>query len=190
MTVALLVTLVGATGVPACNGHDDHHAPTDALIQGEANIDGFDAFSAATATNDAAKAPTLTSPASDAKVPGAQPIKFEWKAATAQVAPFDRTHGFAARFPIPFASIRDARAAHGDPMNGKAYLLTLRNGETNVVRVFTTDTTYQPDAAAWQKLRDARTISATVTVASFDNNRIVSGSGPFVGNATSFTIEP
>ena len=40
-------------------------------------------------------------------------------------------------------------------MNGRAYFLVLKSGGTNVVRVFTTDTSYTPDDATWTKLKTA-----------------------------------
>jgi hypothetical protein len=189
--------VLAATGISAagCSDHA-HDTPSDVAFQGEANADGFETFAAAAPKEDAARAPTLTAPANGAKVPSATPQKFEWKPAAAMgPAPAARERYAAVSpprfvFPLPIGPLRTARAAHGAPMNGRAYLLTLKSGGNNVVRVFTTTTTYEPDAAAWQKLKDAKSITATIATASFDNNNVVSGSGPFVSPATSFTIEP
>ena len=43
--------------------------------------------------------------------------------------------------------------AHGTPVNGLAYLLTFSTSKNaKLVRVFTTKTSYQPSADAWNKL--------------------------------------
>lgn len=166
--------------------HDHGTGSSDAVFAGTANDEGLDAFDAATPTNDAAKAPALTAPQAGAKVPGATPIAFTWKATPTAL----RMRG-APRYEgsSPFGAMRAAHA-HGDPMNGKAYLLTLRSGGNVVARAFTTNTTYTPDDATWTKLKTAKSIEATLASASYDNNNIVQGSGPFVAPAVAFTIEP
>jgi hypothetical protein len=88
----------------------------------------------------------------------------------------------------PFGAMREAHA-HGTPMNGKAYLLTLRSNGSTVVRVFTTNTTYTPDDEAWSKLKTAKSIEAVLATATYDQNNILQGSGPFVAPGVAFTIE-
>lgn len=167
--------------------HDHGGGTSDAVFAGTANDEDLAAFDAATPTTDAAKAPALTSPAAGAKVPGGTPVAFTWKATPtamrlARTSP--RYDGSS-----PFGAMRAAHA-HGDPMNGKAYLLTLRSGGSVVARVFTTNTTFTPDDAMWTKLKTAKSIEATLASASYDNNNLVQGSGPFVGPSVAFTIEP
>jgi len=189
---AAVVALVAAaaTSIPACDDHDHGTASgADALFQGSATDEGLVALEAQAPTEDATRAPALTTPASGSTVPAATPVTFEWKAQLSS-AP-RRAPGRPAPYvvPLPLGPIRAAHA-HGDPMNGKGYLLTLKANGQKVVRVFTTSTTYAPDAAAWDKLKSGGTISATVTTASFDQNRLVPGSGPFASPATTFTIAP
>jgi len=178
---------------PACK-HDDHDhgtGPPDAVYQGTATDEGLTAFEAVPAKDDAAKGTTVTAPANGAKVAAAAPAKLEWKAPTAL---FDRSPSSSGtrtsryRAPFPLEGLRSAHA-HGAPMNGRAYLLVLKSGGTSVVRVFTTDTSYTPDNATWTMVKTAKSITATISSALFDNNNVVQGSGPFVGTASSLTIE-
>lgn len=184
----VLATAIAASYAPTGCKEDEHShgtGPTDAIYAGGATDEGLTAFDAATSTTDAAKAPALTAPTAGAKVPAAFPAAFSWKATPT---------GFLPK-PTPryggdslFGAMREAHA-HGDPMNGKAYLLTLRSNGNVVARVFTTNTTYTPDDATWTKLKEAKAIEATLASAQYDNNNIVQGSGPFVAPGVAFTIE-
>src|SRR5205085_1025544 len=151
---------------------------TDAIYLGGANDEALAAFDAATPTTDASRAPALTSPAAAAKVPASTPIAFTWKESptalldgSLRIAPrFARYEGSAA-----FGAMRAAHA-HGAPVNGKAYLLTLKANGATLVRVFTTNLIYTPDDAAWTKLKNAKSVEAILASASYDNNNIVQGS--------------
>lgn len=174
---------------PAGCKEDEHEhggGTSDAIFAGTATDEGLSTFDAAPATTDATKAPALTAPQAGAKVPAATPVAFTWKATPTALLP--RT---APRYEgsSPLSPMRAAHA-HGNPMNGKAYLLTLRSGGSVVARVFTTNTTFTPDDATWTKLKTAKAIEATLASASFDNNNLVPGSGPFVAPPVAFTIEP
>jgi len=166
--------------------HEHGTGPTDAIYLGGANDEALGAFDAATPTPDAARAPALTSPTAGAKVPASTPIAFTWKESPTAFndrAPARRYEGSS-----PFGPMRAAHA-HGAPVNGKAYLLTLKANGATVVRVFTTNLIYTPDDEAWTKLKNAKTIEAVMSSASYDNNNIVQGSGPFVAPGVAFTIE-
>jgi hypothetical protein len=166
--------------------HEEASGPTDAIYLGNTTDEGLAAFDAATPTTDAAKAPALTAPTAGAKVPAATPIAFNWKATpTAFVVPRSAPRYGGAS---PFGAMREAHA-HGSPMNGKAYLLTLRSNGNTLVRVFTTNTVYTPDDEAWTKLKDAKNIEVVLASAQYDNNNILQGSGPFVAPGVAFTIE-
>lgn len=170
-----------------CKDDEHEHAEgtSGAVFAGTATDEGLTAFDAATPTTDASKAPVLTAPQAGAKVPSATPVAFTWKASPTALRPIPAPHY---RGASPFGAMREAHA-HGNPMNGKAYLLTLKSGGSVVGRVFTTNTTYTPDDALWSKLKTAKAIEATLASASYDNNNIVQGSGPFVAPAVAFTIE-
>jgi hypothetical protein len=187
-SAVVIATAIGASYAPmGCSddhSHETSTGPTDAIYLGTATDEGLAAFDAATPTTDAAKAPALTAPAAGAKVPAATPAAFTWKASpTASIRSAPRYEGSS-----PFGAMREAHA-HGTPMNGKAYLLTLRSNGSTVVRVFTTNTTYTPDDEAWSKLKTAKSIEAVLATATYDQNNILQGSGPFVAPGVAFTIE-
>lgn len=74
-------------------------------------------------------------------------------------------------------------------MNGKAYLLVIEASGQRLVRVFTTKTSYAPDAATWDKIRTAKQpIRVRVIGASYDNNSLVQGSA-FSGAAVELSVE-
>jgi hypothetical protein len=193
-SLAAFAAAIAVSYAPAGCKEDEHShgtGPTDAIYAGSATDEGLAAFDAATPTTDASKAPALTSPTAGQKVPAATPIAFNWKASpTALLRSPASSPVRAPRYEgsSPFGPMRDAHA-HGSPMNGKAYLLTLRSNGNAIVRVFTTNTTYTPDDATWTKLEEAKSIEAVLATASFDQNNILQGSGPFVAPGVAFTIE-
>ena len=82
--------------------------------------------------------------------------------------------------------------AHGEPISGRAYLLvfTSPSGET-LVRAFTTQTSFTPDATAWADLKASQGgVSAVVTWADFESNRVLQGGGPWQGVSRTFTVAP
>lgn len=83
-----------------------------------------------------------------------------------------------------------AAAAHGPPLNGTAYLLVFSDGaDKTLLRVFTTDTKYTPDDAAWAKLKGTESIvQAWILTGIFDSNQVASDGGPFRGPWIAFTI--
>ena len=82
--------------------------------------------------------------------------------------------------------------AHGVPMNGRGYFLVFSTPSSpKLLRVFTTDLTYTPDAVAWGALVSAgEPISLEITNAIFEDNRVAQDGGPFSGSAVSFSITP
>ncbi len=177
---------------PACgHDHDEASGPTDAVYEGTATDEGLENLEGLSPTTDAARAPLVTAPANGAKLPSATAPTFTWKATPTSFAPSRRSvepTKYAGA--SPFGPMRDARA-HGTPMNGRAYLLVFQANGANVLRVFTTNTSYEPTAEKFSKLKDAKApLTLTVSTASFDQNNVVQGSGPFVGEAVTFTLEP
>jgi hypothetical protein len=191
-SAVVFATAVLSSYAPFGCKEDEHsHAsgPTDAIYLGNATDEGLAVFDAATPTSDAAKAPALTAPTAGAKVPAATPVAFNWKATpTAFVVPRSAPRAPRYEGASPFGAMREAHA-HGTPMNGKAYLLTLRSNGSTLVRVFTTNTVYTPDDEAWTKLKEAKNIEVVLASAQYDNDNIVQGSGPFVAPGVAFTIE-
>jgi hypothetical protein len=82
--------------------------------------------------------------------------------------------------------------AHGAPINGRGYFLVFSTPSApKLLRVFTTELTYTPDATAWATLVAAGgPISLTITNAIFEDNRVAQDGGPFAGPGISFSITP
>jgi hypothetical protein len=90
-----------------------------------------------------------------------------------------------------FGPVRSAYA-HGDPFTGTAtYLVFSTDSDPKLLRVLTSEASYTPDAAAWDKLVAAgKPITLTLTGAEFETNRIAQDGGPYKGSSTQFTIAP
>jgi hypothetical protein len=82
--------------------------------------------------------------------------------------------------------------AHGTAVNGAAYLLSFKNSAgTPILRVFTTQENYLPSDAVYAKLASAGTgLSAQVTGAVFEENRLARDSGPYSSAALSLKVAP
>jgi hypothetical protein len=87
-----------------------------------------------------------------------------------------------------FGPERLARA-HGLPMNGAAFLLTFSTAsEPHLLRVFTDDTTYEPDNLEWSTLAAAGNVTLTIRSGVFEEGRLSSGAGPFESGPFHFSI--
>lgn len=194
--LACLVLCTAPSVVGACH-HDDHAETTDAtsdvVYQGDATDEALnDMLALAPKSGD--KRARFSSPTSGAKLSGDAPT-FAW---TFGAAALDAGTG-SRRAPrprhrpdSPFYFGERAALAHGDPMNGTGYFLVLSTAsDPKLLRVFTSETSYKPDAAAWDKIKKAGgTVTAKVTTALFDNNKVLSGGGPFEGEAITFEVSP
>lgn len=80
--------------------------------------------------------------------------------------------------------------AHGTPTSGPAYFVVFSTSTNDkLLRVFTSNTSYTPDATAFGKLTAAGSaITAVITNAQFDQNRIAQDGGPWKGTAITFTV--
>jgi len=81
--------------------------------------------------------------------------------------------------------------AHGTPTSGPAYYVLFTTSKNDkLLRVFTPNLTYTPDATALAKLKGAgEAIHAIVTYAEFDQNRIAQDGGPYKGSEIVFTLQ-
>ena len=176
------------TYAPACGHSHEEGGPTDAVYEGSATDEGLANLEGLETKTDAARAPLVTAPANNATVPSATAPTFTWKATPTSFVP--RANGTCYAGAAPFGAMRNAHA-HGTPMNGRAFLLVFKANGANVLRVFTTNTSYQPNAESFTKLKDAKApLTLTIATASFDQNNVVQGSGPFVGDPVTFTLSP
>ena len=80
--------------------------------------------------------------------------------------------------------------AAGGGFTGMAYLLVFSTPENpRLLRVYTTNPSYTPSAAAWQQLVSAKgPITAALTTATFENDALTVEGGPHGGQQLSLTI--
>lgn len=180
----------------ACHEHDDETpiaGLTDVVYEGGATDEALaDLLAAGAKPGD--KRARISAPAAGSKLEGAP--TFEWSfAATGALTPAHprpaREHGrepSERRVTIGFSTA----FAHGTPMTGTGHLLVVSSAsDPKLLRVFTTQTAYKPDAATWDRVKKAGgTLRAVVTSALFEKNKIVAGGGPFEGEAVNFEIAP
>lgn len=168
----------GSVGTPDTSGVVYVAGATDEALESVVGV---------AASVDDAKAPILAVPGSDGEVfTQLSAPTFAWSAAVAlrEPAPLRKW--------VEFVSPRQA-FAHGDPNTGLVYYAEFSDAKgAPLLRVFTTKTTYTPDAAHWAKLVTAGgQLSLRVIGARVENNKLVPGGGPFVASsARTFSIAP
>jgi hypothetical protein len=87
----------------------------------------------------------------------------------------------------------DGDAGAVPPPDGTAYLVVLGiPSNAQLLRVFTTNTTYTPDAAAWTKLKATKgeTINAWILMGTFESGALAPDGGPFRGPWVTFSVSP
>lgn len=89
-----------------------------------------------------------------------------------------------------FGPIRAAHA-HGTPYNGVAYFLEISDARgSDALRIFTDQTSHQPAGVEWAALADLpQPLTLTITSALFEENKIPSDGGPFLGGTAEFRVE-
>lgn len=170
----------------------------EVLYEGSATDEAYEALVDATPVEDATQASYLSSPTAAMTVSAATPLTFSWQVGQGSAAPPSidgaRLGERASKSPNIVESLKwlvdmPVAHAHGDPVNGRAYLLEVRNGDTVVHRVFTTNLEHTPSADAWQTITEGGgERSVSVLNAVFEDNRVAQGGGPFKGTAVTFTI--
>ncbi len=192
-TLCLLLASA-AIYTPACGDDDDHEtsvepSTSDVVFTEEGGDEALEVMLATGPTVNATKAAAFTSPTEGMSLSGATSPTFSWTVpTTGSNSPLRR----APRLPRErlFGPPRSAHA-HGDAVNGAAYFLVFSTpGNDKLLRVFTTKTSYQPDEAAWSRLKGAQgPIKAELITAIFDNNNLAPGGGPFT-SSISFSVTP
>ena len=83
-----------------------------------------------------------------------------------------------------------AAFAHGAALSGKGYWLVVTDAKNaRILRLFTTLTSWTPDAVAWQRLQAAGgNLAITVTMGVFDDNKLASDGGPFASKTVHFKV--
>ena len=92
---------------------------------------------------------------------------------------------------VRFSSPERIAHAHGAPYNGPAYYLEITDADSKPrLQVFTTATSFTPEAVDWQNLVQApQPLSLEVTSAIFEDNSIRADGGPYLGGVFPFRIE-
>lgn len=111
-------------------------------------------------------------PADQAMLPAATPAAFAW-------------HADPTTAPSPSDVLLPTE------QNGQAFLLVFQSpNHPNLLRVFTSLTSYTPGAAAWQELVVAgEPISLSVNTATFENDQLTPDGGPYVGQTITITVQ-
>ncbi|UQA62081.1 hypothetical protein E8A73_017030 [Polyangium aurulentum] len=195
--VGAMSALVWASlGAGACGGEDGGTSggatPPDmegVIYAGGANDEALYALLTATAKDDPKQEAAIDTPEEGAMLPKDPAASFSWhiSGTGASLSPsFD-----------PAGALREwlgvrAAHAHGTPVNGRGYLLVFSvPGNDKLLRVFTTELSYTPDASAWSKLASAGApITLTITNAIFEDSRVAQGGGPFLGEGVTFSVGP
>lgn len=192
-TLVLTIAASAALYAGACDKDATEDDSLQDVIYVNTNDEALELLLATPIASDPAKAAVLTSPAEGASVPSSPTQTFQWEigagssGALVPMAPPRRRSS-----PGGILGPMRAAYAHGAPVNGTAYYVVFSTpDDDSLVRLFTSETSYQPDVAVWQKMVAAGApIRCVITTAIFDNNLLAPDGGPFAGNAVTFTIAP
>jgi hypothetical protein len=195
LRIALLATTLTATGyVVACSTHEDTGNPAlaDVVYVGTATDESLELMLDASPTSSPTKGAQFDAPVPDAMLPAATPATFAWH--TTSTVQFQRHSPQAQEMALDWerwVGVPEA-LAHGTPLSGKASLLVVSSAkDTKLLRVFTNVSSYTPTVAEWKKLAAAGgTLTATVTTATFDTNKLTQDGGPFSGVPVKFSVTP
>lgn len=200
--VGLFIGLAGITGFPGivlsgCESPANPSMPasTDPDIEGVvyeslATDEGLVALLGQQAASDPAQNAIFDLPITQMSLPAASAATFAWHIGeSATLSPPSLR-----KWAFDVDSILGPRQAyaHGAPINGRGYFLVFSTpAAPKLLRVFTTNLTYTPDATAWATLVSAGVpISLTITNAIFEDSRVAQDGGPYAGPAISFIIAP
>ena len=184
----LIAGLVAVLAVQClrCGGDETPATLPDALFQGDASDEAFERFwpKVAEATASTAMGAMLATPAPGATVTATMPATLVWRRADAALPTPGGPVRLATRagwFGLPVAH------AHLPPVTAHVYLVELRAGSAEPVRLFTTATEWAVDGVTWQSLIDAGG-DVRVTIYNAYLNQNVVEEGPFVTPEVTFTI--
>lgn len=181
---------------------ETHPEEIDGVVyEGGATDEALEALLAQERQTDPAKTAVFDWPSNGETLGAATPTTFCWHIGDATGAlPAERglkndlRLGLSGPSPSTFESLLfpglPEAHAHGTPISGPAYLIELTGPDgAMLLRGFTTATNFLPSAEAWESLKAAGVpITAVVTWADFETNRIVAGGGPWAGKAITVQI--
>lgn len=194
---SLACAACGSEDVPVADTVRAEHR--DVVFQGRATDDALAALLAVEPTVADDAYPYFATPPDGTELD--QPLRFSWKLSepearavpSAGPAPTERG-GRAARAPASpwrqavgpllelVGPIREAHAAP-PPLDGRAFLAVFStDSDDALLRVFTTELEYMPDAAAWARLTSTpETITGWLLTGEFAGDALVEDGGPFSG---------
>lgn len=186
----------GSGGSGGTGGDAENPALEGIVYEGETTDEALEELIAAQPKDDPSQKAAFDWP-KDGDVLPASPIPtFAWHpGASARldlrlnpIAPPAR-HAVRSPFSELFGPERSAHA-HGAPFNGTGYFVVFSTDKNDkLVRVFTGNTSYKPDATSWKALQDAKAaIKVSITSGIFDNNALASDGGPFKGESITITV--
>jgi hypothetical protein len=194
----------GSNGPPAEDEAEAHPELADVIFEGAADEKALAALLAAALKTDPGRGAVIDSPADKALLPPAPIPTFNWHppgSLAARSGPRQGPPSLLPRAPEEHPTVTSVlvdllgpeRAAYADaaPMSGLGYFLVFSTDvDPKMLRVFTTKTTYTPDAKAWEKLSSAKIWTTLVIAsASFADDRLMADGGPFLGESIQFCIE-
>lgn len=167
-------------------------APTypDVTFQGSATHAALTAMLAEAAIDDPTHAAFFDNPKDLSALPGTPIITFTWHDAQphARMELLPRP-AKAASFTGTLADLLERTAyAQSAAMSGPGYLLAFRTLDTHLAlfRVFTSSTSYTPDASAWAKLATGMWTTLQITSATFADDQVAAG--PYAGQVINFCV--
>jgi hypothetical protein len=169
-------------------------ALADVVFEGEATGPALDSLLAATPVMSAARAAVIDAPPTGTILKASSIATFTWHAAGATTARLPPSLLPRPARPEPAPWLRDLvgpeRAARASE-SGVGYLLQFSTETTpRLLRVFTSDTRYTPDAKAWKTLSAAMIwTQLSIFTATFEDDALVAGEGPFEGTPILFCID-
>lgn len=158
---------------------------SDVIYEGGATDEALVALLAHTPVGGPDDGAKFVSPTDGASLPAASPYAFSWTAVVARATPTWPERAL----DLLLGGVRTAYA-HGAPISGRAYFVVFQTPtNAKLLRVFTTNLAYTPDAAAWQRLVDAGAFTVVIGDAIFDENKVAADGGPFVGPPISVSVK-
>ncbi len=201
LVVPLSLVVHGA----ACTSSSAPPAPNpayaDVIFQGAATQPALTAMLAVKPTDDAALAAYFDNPMDLSELPPTPIATFTWhdgQASAMQLLPpparrawvtgHVETPGLAG----VLADLFGERTAHaGEPaMSGPGYLLvfSVLGTAEELFRVFTSSTSYTPDAGSWAKIATGNWTDLRITSATFAGDAVAANGGPYGGQEVKFCV--
>jgi hypothetical protein len=186
----LAVASAGCGASPSTASVDP--AYPDVILQGATTDAALAAILTATPVADAVHGATFDNPKDLATLPGTPIITFSWhdgQTTALRLLPAPPTIG--SRFEGVLGDLLGERTAYAaTPMTGPGYVLAFRALDTGeaLFRVFTSSTSYTPDATAWAKIATGLWTTLQITSATFAADELATGSSPITGQSIKFCI--